>query len=97
VRAWVPVPGSLKARSLAAAIARFEAEGFERVAVTALARDAGTTTGALDHHFGSKQGLFAAVRFGAARTLSEPAAPAERDALLPTLRVLAADASAPSP
>lgn len=124
------MPGSLKARLLAAAIARFEAEGFERAAVTAIARDAGTTTGALYHHFGSKQGLFAAireemerrvrdrmegahaaigggrvgltaallvgfdaaVRFGAARILSDPAAPAEGDALLPALRVLAADA-----
>ena len=130
MREWIPVPGSPKSRLLAAGTARFEAEGFERAAVTAIARDAGTTTGALYHHFGSKQGLFdaireemerrvrdrmegahaalgggragltaallvgfdAAVRFGAARILSDPAAPTARDALVPALRALAADA-----
>jgi len=59
---WIPVPGSVKARLLGAGIARFEAEGFEAAAVTAIARDAGATTGALYHHFGSKQGLFETIR-----------------------------------
>lgn len=62
MRDWIPVPGSAKARLLAAAIERFEAEGFEAASVTAIARAAGTTTGALYHHFGSKQGLFDVVR-----------------------------------
>jgi AcrR family transcriptional regulator len=62
VREWIPVPGSAKARLLAAAIARFETDGFEGAAVTAIASDAGTTTGALYHHFGSKHGIFAAIR-----------------------------------
>lgn len=130
MREWVPVPGSRKARLIAAAIARFEAHGFTGASVTDIARDAGATTGALYHHFGSKEGLFivireemerrlrdrmqgahaalgggragltgallvgfdAAVRFGAARILSDPAAPPERDVLLPALRALASDA-----
>jgi len=58
----MPIPGSAKARLLAAAIARFEAEGYEAAAVTAIARDAGATTGALYHHFGSKQGIYSAIR-----------------------------------
>ncbi len=62
MRDWIPVPGSAKARLLAAAIARFEADGFEGANVTAIAREADVTTGALYHHFGSKQGLFDVVR-----------------------------------
>lgn len=62
VREWIPVPGSAKARLLGAAIEAFEAAGFEAASVTAIARAAGTTTGALYHHFGSKQGLFDVVR-----------------------------------
>lgn len=62
MREWIPVPGSAKARLLAAAIECFEAEGFEAASVTAIASAAGTTTGALYHHFGSKQGLFDVVR-----------------------------------
>lgn len=62
MRDWIPVPGSTKARLLVAALERFEAEGFEAASVTAIARAAGTTTGALYHHFGSKQGLFDVVR-----------------------------------
>jgi AcrR family transcriptional regulator len=62
VREWIPVPGGVKARLLAAALARFEAEGFEAASVTDIARDAGVTTGALYHHFGSKPELFATLR-----------------------------------
>lgn len=62
MREWIPVPGSAKSRLLAAAITRFEADGFEAAAVTAIASDAGATTGALYHHFGSKHGLFAVIR-----------------------------------
>jgi AcrR family transcriptional regulator len=62
VREWIPVPGSVKARLLGAAHLRFEAEGFEGAGVTDIARDAGTTTGALYHHFGSKAGVFTTLR-----------------------------------
>jgi AcrR family transcriptional regulator len=135
VREWIPVPGSVKARLLAAALARFESQGFAAASVSDIARDAGATTGALYHHFGSKPELFAtireemerrvrdrmegafaavgggraglgaalrvgidaAVRFAAVRVLSDPAAPPERDALLPTLRSLLTDAPGPAP
>lgn len=62
MREWIPVPGSVKARLLSAAIARFEKQGFETAAVTEIAREAEATTGALYHHFGSKLGLFLVVR-----------------------------------
>jgi AcrR family transcriptional regulator len=62
VREWVPVPGSAKARLVAAALERFEALGFAGASVVEIARLAGATTGALYHHFGSKQGLFDFVR-----------------------------------
>lgn len=135
MREWIPVPGSVKARMLAAGLARFESQGFVAASVSDIARDAGATTGALYHHFGSKPELFAtireemerrvrdrmegafaavgggrggvvaalrigldaAVRFAAVRVLSDPAAPPERDALLPTLRGLLGDAPGPAP
>src|SRR5688500_10748192 len=62
MRDWIPVPGTAKARLVSAAIRRFEADGFEAAAVTALAADAEVTTGALYHHFGSKLGLYHVVR-----------------------------------
>ena len=62
MREWIPVPGSAKARLLAAALARFESQGFDAASVTDIARDAGATTGALYHHFGSKPELFATIR-----------------------------------
>lgn len=135
MREWIPIPGSVKAKLLAAAHARFETEGFDAASVSDIASDAGATTGALYHHFGSKPELFAtireemerrvrdrmegafaavgggraglaaalrigvdaAVRFAAARVLSDPAAPPERDALLPALRDLIGDAPGPAP
>lgn len=58
----VPVPGRPKARLLAAALAGFGARGYAAVGVGELAAAAGVTTGALYHHFGSKLGLYDAVR-----------------------------------
>ncbi len=62
MREWIPVPGSVKARLLSAAIAQFEDQGFDAASVTEIARRAGATTGAIYHHFGSKLGLFEVVR-----------------------------------
>nr|WP_281352418.1 helix-turn-helix domain-containing protein [Phytoactinopolyspora alkaliphila] len=45
-----------------AAMHHFERAGFEGCGVTELAAKAGVTTGALYHHFGSKLGLYVAVR-----------------------------------
>jgi AcrR family transcriptional regulator len=46
---------------LAEARRQFASDGFERVNVAAVAGRAGVTTGALYHHFKSKEGLFRAV------------------------------------
>ena len=62
VRSWVPVPGTTTGRLVEAALSLFGAEGFQAVGVGALAARAGVTTGALYHHFGSKAGLYVAVR-----------------------------------
>jgi AcrR family transcriptional regulator len=48
-------------RLLAAAAARFAAEGIERASVDAIAEDAERTSGALYAHFGSKEGLLTAL------------------------------------
>jgi AcrR family transcriptional regulator len=62
MRGWVPVPGSTKARLVEGALAEFGARGYAAVGVTELAAVAGVTTGSLYHHFGSKLGLYDAVR-----------------------------------
>jgi AcrR family transcriptional regulator len=67
----VPVPGSAAARLIEAATKRFEAEGREQVNVVDVAREAGVTTGALYHHFGSKDGLYLVIREEMERRITE--------------------------
>lgn len=62
MRDWVPVPGSTKARLLQGALSEFGTRGFAAVGVTELAEQAGVTIGSLYHHFGSKLGIYRAVR-----------------------------------
>jgi AcrR family transcriptional regulator len=62
MREWVPVPSSARGRLATEALAAFGEHGYDGVAVGALARAAGVTTGSLYHHFGSKLGLYAVVR-----------------------------------
>lgn len=62
MREWVPVPGSVKARLIGAALHHFEQSGYEAAGVSDLAAKAGVTTGSLYHHFGSKLGLYTVVR-----------------------------------
>jgi AcrR family transcriptional regulator len=50
-----------RAALLAAARRAFAAQGFSGADVSAIAAEAGVTTGAIYHHFGSKKGLFQAV------------------------------------
>ncbi|GAB3452436.1 TetR/AcrR family transcriptional regulator [Actinophytocola sediminis] len=93
MREWVPIPGSVKARLIEAAIHQFEVTGYDAVNVVDLASKAGVTTGALYHHFGSKLGLYLTVRedmekrivermAGAAATAGDRGHPAVRAALL---------------
>ena len=62
MRSWVPVPGTTTGRLVVAALELFGAHGFEAVAVSRIAEQAGVTTGSLYHHFGSKAGLYRIVR-----------------------------------
>jgi AcrR family transcriptional regulator len=50
-----------RAALLAAGRAQFAADGFAKAELGRIAADAGVTTGAIYHHFGSKAGLFQAV------------------------------------
>lgn len=59
---WVPSTNSAKGRLVLAALEAFGRDGYEAVHVGRLAEAAGTTTGPLYHHFGSKLGLYAFVR-----------------------------------
>jgi AcrR family transcriptional regulator len=59
---WIPTRASAKGRLALAALEAFGSTPFNEVAVSALARAADVTTGALYHHFGSKVGLYDAVR-----------------------------------
>jgi AcrR family transcriptional regulator len=56
---------------LDAALAAFESDGYDAASVTAIARAAGVTTGALYHHFGSKAGLHAVLLADLERRLDE--------------------------
>lgn len=58
----VPIPGSSRSRLIEVAIKHFQARGYEGVSVVEMAEEAGVTTGSLYHHFGSKRGLYGAIR-----------------------------------
>ncbi len=67
----VPIPGSARARLIEAAISQFQEHGYEQANVTRIASMAGVTTGALYHHFESKQGLFGVIREEMERRMTE--------------------------
>ncbi|GAA2043090.1 hypothetical protein GCM10009819_32090 [Agromyces tropicus] len=69
MRQWMPISTSPKGRLALAAVRAFGARPFAEVPVVELAADAGVTTGALYHHFGSKLGLYAFVRADVERRL----------------------------
>lgn len=62
MRGDLPVPGSTRARLLDVAIKKFGAQPYDEVDVKTIAAEAGVTIGALYHHFGSKNGLYAILR-----------------------------------
>ena len=59
---WIPTRDSPRGRLVLTALDAFGNRGYEGVAVAELARAAGTTTGPLYHHFGSKLGLYDVIR-----------------------------------
>lgn len=67
VRSTFPPANDTKRRLTALALAAFAARGYDGVAVTDVAARAGVTVGSLYHHFGSKLGLYEAVRADAER------------------------------
>jgi AcrR family transcriptional regulator len=69
VREWIPVPGSTKGRLVQGALAEFGARGYAAVSVAELAELASVTIGSLYHHFGSKLGIYSAVREDVERRL----------------------------
>jgi AcrR family transcriptional regulator len=71
MREWIPTKASAKGRLVLAALEAFGARGYEAVRVGELAAAAGTTTGPLYHHFGSKAGLYAFVRDDVERRVVE--------------------------
>lgn len=69
MREWVPVSTSPKGRLALTAVRAFGARPFDEVTVGELAANAGVTTGAIYHHFGSKLGLYLFVRRDVERRL----------------------------
>lgn len=84
---WLPTRATARGRLVLAALEHFGARGYEAVNVADLARAAATTTGPLYHHFGSKLGLYEAVRGDVERRLTDrmEGALAAQPALAPAL------------
>lgn len=58
----IPIPGSGKAKLIAAGIRQFSQLSYEEVDVDSVAAEAGVTTGSLYHHFQSKKNFYGALR-----------------------------------
>jgi AcrR family transcriptional regulator len=62
MRDEIPIPGSTKAKLIAAGLRQFGQYGYEEVDVDSVAAEAGVTTGSLYHHFLSKKGFYGVLR-----------------------------------
>ncbi len=62
MRDEIPIPGSTKARLIAAGIRQFSQYSYEEVDVDSVAAEAGVTTGSLYHHFQSKKAFYGVLR-----------------------------------
>ncbi len=62
MREDIPIPGSTKAKLIAAGIQRFSEYNYEEVDVDSVAAEAGVTTGSLYHHFQSKKAFYGVIR-----------------------------------
>ncbi len=58
----IPIPGTTKAKLIAAGIRQFSTASYEEVDVDSVAAEAGVTTGALYHHFQSKKAFYGLLR-----------------------------------
>lgn len=77
-----------RARLVAAARARFVADGYDAASLARVLADAGVSKGALYHHFPSKDALFAAVFDEISREVIAAAGKAARRARAPRLRLI---------
>ncbi len=68
-----------QAELIAAARARFAAQGYAATRTAEIARDTGLTRGALYHHFSDKKGLFRAVLVGLQEGLTNEVVQRARD------------------
>jgi AcrR family transcriptional regulator len=62
MREAIPIPGSSKARLIAAGIRQFSQYGYDEVDVDSVAAEAGVTVGSLYHHFQSKKAFYGLLR-----------------------------------
>ncbi|RLL44899.1 TetR/AcrR family transcriptional regulator [Oceanobacillus piezotolerans] len=59
---WIPIPGTKKEKIIGVALEAFSKHGYKGVHIAELAKAAEVTTGAIYHHFGSKQNLYEVVK-----------------------------------
>src|SRR5262249_56876784 len=69
-------------RILAAVVASIAEQGFQRTTASEIARRAGVTWGAVQHHFGAKEGILDAVLEDSVARLAERTAGIPADAPL---------------
>ena len=62
MKKWIPIPGSNKEKIIKVALKEFSLKGYQEVNITELANKADMTTGAIYHHFGSKENLYEIIR-----------------------------------
>ncbi len=62
MRDEIPIPGTTKAKLIAAGLRQFSQDSYEEVDVDSVAAEAGVTTGSLYHHFQSKKGFYGVLR-----------------------------------
>ncbi len=58
----IPIPGSTRAKLIAAGIRQFSQYSYDEVDVDSVAAEAGVTTGSLYHHFQSKKAFYGVLR-----------------------------------
>src|SRR5579864_4772076 len=62
MRDEIPIPGSTKAKLIAAGLRQFSQLSYDQVDVDSVSAEAGVTTGSLYHHFQSKKAFYGLLR-----------------------------------